>query len=65
MQGFWTNVSRYPRFFITMTLGILINAAAPLVPLFKRPSTAIALSAVLISALAFVGLTLRAMLGFA
>jgi type II secretory pathway component PulF len=63
MEDFWNNVSRYPRYFITITLGILLSLASPLLPLFKRPSTAIAAVAFLISLLIFIGFTLRAMLG--
>jgi hypothetical protein len=63
MQDFWNNISRYPRFFITITLGILLTLASPLLPLFQRPSTAIATSIFLVAAVTFIGLTLRAMLG--
>ena len=60
---FWDNVSRYPRYFITIILGVLLNTFAPLAPLFKRPVTAIALVSVFIGLITFVTLTLRAMLG--
>lgn len=63
MEGFWTNISRYPRYFVTIILGVFLNAIAPLTPLLKRPSTAIALIGVLVSALIFIAFTLRAMLG--
>ncbi|MBE9189465.1 DUF751 family protein [Gloeocapsopsis crepidinum LEGE 06123] len=62
-DGFWQNISRYPRYFITIILGIFLNAFAPLAPLFKRPVTAIALIGVLIGTIVFVTFTLRAMLG--
>lgn len=63
MEDFFQNVSRYPRYFITFTLGVLYTAVKPLIPLFQRPSTAIATSLLLLSALAFLVFTLRAMLG--
>lgn len=63
MQEFWNNISRYPRFFITITLGVLLTLASPFVPLYKRPSTAIATTGFLLAAVAFIALTLRAMLG--
>lgn len=63
MQDFWNNISRYPRFFVTITLGILLTLASPLFPLFKRPSTAIATSVLIVAMFAFVAFTLRAMLG--
>ncbi|MEO0887498.1 MAG: DUF751 family protein, partial [Cyanobacteria bacterium J06648_10] len=43
MQEFFDNVSRYPRYLISFSLGIFFNAIEPLKPLFKKPSTAIAL----------------------
>jgi type II secretory pathway component PulF len=63
MQDFWDNVSRYPRYLITVTLGVVLSLLSPLVPLFKRPTTAIATTGFLLAALAFIALTLRAMLG--
>ncbi|MBD3883025.1 DUF751 family protein [Phormidium tenue FACHB-886] len=63
MQEFINNVSRYPRYFISFTLGIFFFAFSPLLPLFKRPSTAIAAVAVLVAALLFINFTLQAMLG--
>ncbi len=62
-DGFWDNVFRYPRYFITVLLGVFINTFAPLVPLLKRPITLIALLGLFVSSLVFVALTLRAMLG--
>ncbi|MFM7427363.1 MAG: DUF751 family protein [Elainella sp.] len=63
MEEFFTNVSRYPRYLITFTLGIFLTALSPLLPLFRRPSTAIATVALLISSFIFLSFTLRAMLG--
>ncbi|MBW4601897.1 hypothetical protein DSM106972_000570 [Dulcicalothrix desertica PCC 7102] len=62
-DGFWENISRYPRYFITTLLGVLLNLFAPMAPLLKRPVTVIALIGILVSSLVFVSLTLRAMLG--
>jgi heme/copper-type cytochrome/quinol oxidase subunit 4 len=63
MQEFFNNVSRYPRYLISFTLGVLLTAFSPFVPLFKRPSTAIVSVAFLVAAFAFIAFTLRAMLG--
>jgi membrane protein insertase Oxa1/YidC/SpoIIIJ len=65
MEEFFANISRYPRYLISFSLGIFYNAIEPLLPLLKRPSTAIALISAFIAA--FVGLTftLKAMLGLA
>lgn len=63
MQDFFNNVSRYPRYFITITLGIFFFLFERIKPLFGRPLTAIALVGLIIATLIFVSLTLRAMLG--
>ncbi|HAX80064.1 MAG TPA: DUF751 domain-containing protein [Cyanobacteria bacterium UBA11372] len=62
-DGFWDNVSRYPRFLITIILGIYTNTFGWLTPLLRNPVTAIALVGMLVGILIFVSLTLRAMLG--
>ena len=62
MEDFLNNISRYPRYLVSISLGILYTLASPLFPLFKRPSTAIASSLLLLSAFAFLSFTLRAML---
>jgi hypothetical protein len=63
MQEFFDNVLRYPRYLISFSLGIFFNAIEPLMPLLKRPTTAIALVGIVISMLVFLSFTLRAMLG--
>lgn len=63
MEEFFANISRYPRYFISFTLGILLTAFSPLLPMFKRPLTAIAAIALLVSGFVLLSFTLRAMLG--
>ncbi|CAD5915191.1 hypothetical protein PCC9214_00294 [Planktothrix tepida] len=63
MQDFFQNISRYPRYFITFTLGIFFFLFERLKPLLNRPVTAIALVSLLFSVFAFTFFTLRAMLG--
>lgn len=63
MKDFWINVSRYPRYFITIGLGIFLTLVEWLKPLMSRPITAIALIGILISGFFFITFTLRAMLG--
>ncbi|MDS3861434.1 DUF751 family protein [Thermosynechococcaceae cyanobacterium BACA0444] len=63
MEGFWQNVFRYQRYFVTVLLGVVWNVVEPLIPLFKKPVTAVALVGLLVGSLAFVTLTMRAMLG--
>ncbi|WP_448596802.1 DUF751 domain-containing protein [Thermoleptolyngbya sp.] len=62
MQDFFTNVSRYPRYLISFSLGVLYTFVKPLLPLFQKPTTAIAASLLLLSGFAFIAFTLRAML---
>ncbi|NJM73575.1 MAG: DUF751 family protein [Scytonema sp. RU_4_4] len=62
-KGFWNNVFRYCRYFITTLLGVVLNAYAPLIPLFKRPVTLVAILGLFAGTLVFISLTLRAMLG--
>jgi hypothetical protein len=63
MKDFWENVSRYPRYFIAIILGIFFFLFEQLKPLFNRPVTAIAVSGILIGGFFFIVFTLRAMLG--
>lgn len=63
MQNFWNTISKYPVFVLGSILGVLLNAVKPLAPLLQRPVTAIALSGLILASFAFIGLTLRAMLG--
>jgi heme/copper-type cytochrome/quinol oxidase subunit 4 len=63
MQDFFNNVSRYPRYLISFSLGVLLTLFSPLLPLFERRSTAIAAVAFLVAGFVFIAFTLRAMLG--
>ncbi|NEP78205.1 MULTISPECIES: DUF751 family protein [Okeania] len=63
MQDFFNNVSRYPRYFITITLGIFFFLFDQLKPLLNKPVTAIALIGLIIGTFVFLVLTLQAMLG--
>ncbi|NER34034.1 MAG: DUF751 family protein [Oscillatoria sp. SIO1A7] len=62
-DNFWENVSRYPRYLLTFTLGIFFSIFGWLKPLLEKPVTAIALVAFLAASSCFIVLTLRAMLG--
>ncbi|MBW4517590.1 MAG: DUF751 family protein [Timaviella obliquedivisa GSE-PSE-MK23-08B] len=63
MEEFLTNISRYPRYLISFSLGILLTFLSPLLPLFKRPTTAIAAVSLLVAAFICLSFILRAMLG--
>lgn len=64
MQDFFQNVFRYPRYLISISLGIFAFAYKKVAELFKKsPAIAIALSVLLAGGFVFITLTLRAMLG--
>ena len=37
MNNFWTNVLRYPRFFISSLVGLILVILTPFINLFKIP----------------------------
>ena len=63
MGDFFQNVSRYPRYLITFTLGIFFSVFVWLKPILKNPVATVALIGILISTVILMVLTLRAMLG--
>lgn len=63
MQDFINKVSRYPRYLITITLGIFFFLFDKFKPLLDKPVTAIALIGLVIGTFIFLTLTLQAMLG--
>ncbi len=62
MGDFFQNISRYPRYFITFTLGVFFFIWEQLKPFFNKPVTAIALIGLIISSFCFLSFTLQAML---
>ena len=63
MQDFFQNVSRYPRFLISVILGIFWAFFSQLKPFLKNPVTAVALVGFLGGTFALLYFTLEAMLG--
>ena len=63
MQDFLNKVSQYPRYLITITLGIFFFLFDKLKPMLDKPVTAIALIGLVIGTFIFLTLTLQAMLG--
>ncbi len=63
MGDFFDNVSRYPRYLISFTLGIFFSFFGWLAPLFKNPVSAFATVGLLVSVFFLLFFTLRAMLG--
>ena len=63
MQDFFQNVSRYPRYLISVSLGIFWFFLQQLKPFLKNPVTAIALLGFVVGGFSLLYLTLEAMLG--
>ena len=61
MREFFVNVTRYPRYLIAFTLGVMNSVAEPLARRRSNPVTAVALTGALISGMISRGLVLRAM----
>ncbi|MBE9028550.1 DUF751 family protein [filamentous cyanobacterium LEGE 11480] len=62
MQDLWNTISKYPKFLISVILGVFFNLAQPIVPLLKNPITAIALIGALVGAFLCTTFILRGML---
>ena len=61
MREFFVNVTRYPRYLIAFSLGVLNSVAEPLAQRRSNPVTAVALIGALISGFITLVLVLRAM----
>ncbi len=61
MGEFFANVARYPKYLITIILGVFTAVLEPLIKRSSNPVTGISLVAALISGLITIGLILRAM----
>lgn len=61
MREFFVNVTRYPRYLIAFSLGVLNSVAEPLARRRSNPVTAVALIGALVSGFISLGLVLRAM----
>jgi hypothetical protein len=62
MPDFWENILRFPRFFFSSILGLVLTIVGPFFNLLKSPQTTIILLIVTVSIVVFLSLTLRAML---
>ena len=63
MEDFFRNSSRYPRYLISLILGIFFFAWEKIKPLFQSPTTATAIVGLLVGGFFFLYFTLKAMLG--
>ncbi|MEB3351717.1 MAG: DUF751 family protein [Cyanobacteriota bacterium] len=65
MRDFLLNVTRYPRYLVAFSLGVINSAVEPLARRASNPVTAVALIGALISGLISLALVLRAMVSTA
>ena len=63
MEGFFQNVSRYPRYLISLILGIFFFFGEKMKPLLNDPKTATAVVGLGVGGFFFLYFTLKAMLG--
>ena len=63
MSDFWSNISRYPRFFISSVAGLILVILAPFKNLFKVPKLRIFLILSLILFIALLYFIIRGMTG--
>ena len=61
MGEFFSNVSRYPKYLITIVLGVFASALDPLIRRSSNPITAVSLIGALVSGLITLAFVLRAM----
>ena len=61
MKDFFINVTRYPRYLIAFTLGVMNSVAEPLAQRRSNPVTAVALVGALVSGFLSLSFVLRAM----
>nr|ASO75999.1 putative plastid protein 33 [Storeatula sp. CCMP1868] len=63
MPDFWENVLRFPRFFVSSLIGLVLTILGPFLNLLNRPKTAVIFVILLIVSIISLTFTLRLMLG--
>nr|QXM17969.1 hypothetical protein Ycf33 [Chaetoceros curvisetus] len=63
MNDFWTNILRYPRFFISSLAGLVLVILTPFRNLFKNPTSRIFLIIFIVLFLVSLFLILKTMVG--
>ena len=63
MNDFWTNILRYPRFFISSLVGLLFVIITPFRNFFKNPQSRISLIIFILLILTALFLILKTMVG--
>jgi hypothetical protein len=64
MNDFWNNISRYPRFFISSLIGLILIILAPFRNLFKIPRLRILGISGIVLILGLLYIILQKMVGF-
>ena len=62
MPTFWENVLRFPRFFISSVIGLILIIFGPSLNLLRKPQTAVLFFGVVGGLVVFLQITLKAML---
>jgi len=62
MPDFWENLLRFPRFFISSILGLVLIILGPFFNLLRNPKTTWILILATVLSITFLGITLGAML---
>ena len=63
MNDFWNNISRYPRFFISSLIGLILVILAPFKNLFKVPKLRILLILSFLTLITLLYVILKSMVG--
>jgi uncharacterized membrane protein len=63
MNDFWTNILRYPRFFISSLIGLILVILTPIKNLFKNTKSRIGVSIFILTFLVCLYLILKNMVG--
>ena len=64
MNNFWNNISRYPRFFISSMVGLILIILTPLKNLFKIPKLRFIVVIFFTGFITFLYFVIQNMLGF-
>ncbi len=63
MPDFWENVLRFPRFFVSSILGLLLTILGPFFNLLNKPRTTVIFIILSFFCVGFLTITLKLMLG--
>lgn len=63
MPDFWENVLRFPRFFVSSSIGLLLTILGPFLNLLNKPRTTVIFVIISFLSISFLTITLKLMLG--